>query len=73
MTEINGGLAKVQYASLDDLFAVNTDERVRGDITVQTIDGKYLKLPMKSVDAEVEQKFVKHLQQKSLKRKVCRH
>lgn len=59
MTEINTGLAKVQYASLDDLFAVDTDDRVRGDITVQTIDGKYLKLPMKSVDAEVEQKIRK--------------
>ncbi|MGD2273217.1 phage tail assembly chaperone [Bacillus wiedmannii] len=59
MTEINTGLARVQYASLDDLFAVNTDERVRGEVKVQTIDGKYIVLPMKSLDADTEQKIRK--------------
>ncbi|MEH0979231.1 hypothetical protein AB1I92_07825 [Bacillus mobilis] len=52
-------LQKKQFASLDDLFGVNTDERVRGEVKVQTIDGQYLVLPMKSVDADEEQKIRK--------------
>lgn len=52
-------LKKNQFASLDDLFAVNTDDRVRGELEVQTIDGKYIVLPMKSVDAEEEQNIRK--------------
>ncbi|AYF06337.1 hypothetical protein MLA2C4_11845 [Bacillus mobilis] len=52
-------LQKKQFASLEDLFGVNTDERVRGEVKVQTIDGKYFVLPMKSIDAEEEQKIRK--------------
>ncbi|WP_319618303.1 phage tail assembly chaperone [Bacillus cereus group sp. BfR-BA-01700] len=52
-------LQKKQFASLDDLFGVNTDERVRGEVQVQTIDGKYIVLPMKSVDADEAQKIRK--------------
>ncbi|MDM5193546.1 hypothetical protein QUG02_11215 [Bacillus hominis] len=52
-------LQKKQFASLDDLFGVNTDERVRGKVKVQTIDGQYIVLPMKSLDADTEQKIRK--------------
>lgn len=49
-------LQKKQFASLEDLFGVDTNDRVRGEVKVQTIDGKYFVLPMKSIDAEEEQK-----------------
>lgn len=52
-------LQKKQFASLEDLFGVDTNDRVRGEIKVQTIDGKYFVLPMKSIDAEEEQKIRK--------------
>lgn len=52
-------LQKKQFASLEDLFGVDTNERVRGEVKVQTIDGKYFVLPMKSIDAEEEQKIRK--------------
>ncbi|PFW61551.1 hypothetical protein [Bacillus sp. AFS075034] len=48
-----------QFASLEDLFGVNTEERVRGKANVQAIDGTMLELPFKSITAEEEQSIRK--------------
>ncbi len=52
-------LQKKQFASLEDLFGVDTDDRVRGEKKVQTIDGNYIELPLKSIDADVAQSIKK--------------
>lgn len=47
------------FSSLEDLFEVNTEERVRGTADIQAIDGKILKIPFKSITVEEEKSIRK--------------
>lgn len=56
MTEL---IKNTQFASLDDLFKVNKDDRVHGEVDVQLINGDKVKIPFKSITADEEQNIRK--------------
>ncbi len=60
MTNLNKeAVAKSKFASLEDLFGVNVEDRVRGEEKIQAINGNRLAIPFKSITAEEEQNIRK--------------
>ncbi|MFY0147812.1 phage tail assembly chaperone [Bacillus cytotoxicus] len=59
MTNLTKENNKTKFASLEDLFSVNVDDRVRGEAQIQAINGHMLSIPFKSITAEEEQSIRK--------------
>ncbi|EMA6344885.1 hypothetical protein U3450_003943 [Bacillus cytotoxicus] len=59
MTNLTKENNKPKFASLEDLFAVNVDDRVRGEVQIQAVNGHMLSIPFKSITADEEQNIRK--------------